>query len=721
MVLYNNETGKYCSNKYYPPGIYFLIFILLPLLFVQKVDSQETISCCSDYIIPHQPEERTSRSYSLSNEKKVRIVYLVPLDSLEKQEYTLSLENAARHLQLWYRKQLGENRTFRLSDPVVDVYKTPHIAQWYSTNPNGTLFSQFWNNVLKDGFELTRGSFYDPNNIWIFYIDALNACGQCGGCGGGGVAVISANDLRGLIGLPWIPICPGEGRPYTPCRYIGGLGHELGHAFGVPHPPGCEPYTSECDDNSIMWTGYTLYPDCYFSESEKNILRASSFIQPLDVCECEFSCTDLLIQYYYKTSLTMYFCPGDSTLVAGVYRKEPGIYYDSSLTVGGCDSVIETQLIRATRVRNRSDIVLCEGEEYLLDGEYYDKPGSFIDSFKTVHGCDSIRIVNVFVYPSYSSSIYYDICDGDTLYLDNRMYFDPGVYYDSLTTIKGCDSILTTEVSVHPHYQTVLHHEICEGDSVFLADDYRKLPGIYPDSLKSSTGCDSIIINHLTVHPVFESHLVYEICEGESIILGGEKRYKAGIYHDTVKTSHGCNLVILSDLIVHDLPDIYLGKDTVITTSDTLLLTAGPGFLEYGWNTGSSEESIRIYDLYPGDHQFSVIVQDSNYCTNMDTISIQVFETNGISDSKPNRIKIYPNPATNCFVIKLPESTDNDSALRLKLYDTFGRKTLEKSIHSNDKKGEIIFDISNQNEGVFFLIIEFEDSTITKKIIKYSQ
>jgi predicted Zn-dependent protease len=225
--------------------------------------------------------------------KTVRIIYLVPSDSVENTDYTLGLQNTARHIQLWYYQQLG--KTFALHDPIVEVYKTPHEGTWYSTNSNGDLFVQFWNNILDDGFALTDAQFNDPNNIYAFYIDAHPICGQCGGCGTSGVLAIGANDLRGIVDKPWVSICPGETYTFKPCRFVGGLGHELGHAFGLPHPPGCETSDDGCDYGSIMWTGFYDYPDCYFNQTEKQSLLENPFIQydSLDI-EDLFNCDKLL-------------------------------------------------------------------------------------------------------------------------------------------------------------------------------------------------------------------------------------------------------------------------------------------------------------------------------------------------------------------------------------------------------------------------------------------
>lgn len=84
------------------------------------------------------------------------------------------------------------------------------------------------------------------------------------GGGTSGIAVMSHNDLRGLVGEPFLD-CNGrvDARyTYPPNRWIGGQGHELGHAYGLPHPPGCDQNQSNCDWDSLMSLEfYEGFPD----------------------------------------------------------------------------------------------------------------------------------------------------------------------------------------------------------------------------------------------------------------------------------------------------------------------------------------------------------------------------------------------------------------------------------------------------------------------------
>ena len=209
--------------------------------------------------------------------KEVRVVYLVPSDRTIRQDYVSGIRSAIVHLQAFYRGQLGSGFAFSLHSPIVEVFQTSHAASFYSTGDNATQIG-FWTSVLGDGFALSGGGFNDPNNRWIYYVDADPTCGQVTG-GTSGVALLPANDLRGLTGQPNVPPCIGQPPDLNGHgRWIGGLGHELGHAFGLPHPPGCDQGNcSEFAAHSLMYLGYIDYPNTYFLDDDKSALLATGF------------------------------------------------------------------------------------------------------------------------------------------------------------------------------------------------------------------------------------------------------------------------------------------------------------------------------------------------------------------------------------------------------------------------------------------------------------
>ena len=52
----------------------------------------------------------------------------------------------------------------------------------------------------------------------------------------------------------------------------GGLGHELGHALGLPHPAGCDAQQASCDAQDLMWLGYTAFPQTAWNAPDRALL-----------------------------------------------------------------------------------------------------------------------------------------------------------------------------------------------------------------------------------------------------------------------------------------------------------------------------------------------------------------------------------------------------------------------------------------------------------------
>jgi len=228
--------------------------------------------------------------------KKARFVYLVPSDRQVRDDYKVALFDLALYLRDSYQIELGNDVTFV---PQVEVYQTDHSADWYRFHENGGSSAWFLNNTLADGFRYSGGYFGDVDNRWNFFVDADPACGQGVGANGvppnGGWAVLAANDLRGLTRQQNIPQCAGDPPDNAGIyRWIGGAGHELGHTWDLPHPPGCGSggEYDGCNGGSAayyswMYAGYYFFPDTYFLPEDKQKLLTdpidAPFFHPIDL------------------------------------------------------------------------------------------------------------------------------------------------------------------------------------------------------------------------------------------------------------------------------------------------------------------------------------------------------------------------------------------------------------------------------------------------------
>lgn len=504
------------------------------------------------------PSKHTAARPLIDATKYVRFIYLVPADSMEKPEYKTSIANAARNLQQFYKDQLSNGKTFNLYEPIVEVYKSSHPAMWYSTNPDADWAGdwKFWFNVVYDAFSLSGGSFDDPDNFWVVYVDALPVCPFLQGGGESHVVAMGANDLRGLTGKSWLPICDEVVPDYSSCRYVGGLGHELGHAFGLPHPPGCDdgqPVT--CDSESIMFLGYLSYPDTYFSANEKIALNNSAFIGDVTTGSCAIDCANLTIDYSYSDSVDVSICNGESYFAGGSAQTVGGIYEDRLLSRDGCDSLVFTKLKVLPIFKTTVPVTICKGEGYFAGGELRTSSGLYTDTLKNVLGCDSIVVTNLIVHPVYEIIVDTTICSGDSYFAGGFLRTISGTYSDSLLTKLGCDSVIVTKLSVAERYQQEVEVSICQGTTYFAGGDFQNVAGTYADTLNSKHGCDSIIVTNLKVLPSYEATVEVSICQGEGYLAGGQLQHADGYFVDRFTTTQGCDSLVTTHLRVLDTYD----------------------------------------------------------------------------------------------------------------------------------------------------------------------
>ncbi len=155
--------------------------------------------------------------------------------------------------------------------------------------------------------------------------------------------------------------------------------------------------------------------------------------------------------------------------------------------------------------------------EQVLDTTLYDTLHT-VSSFN----CDSITRIHITIYPTTHEVLYQTICYGQTYPYGTKTASTEGTHIDTMRNANryGCDSIVTLHLQVRSEIVTPIDTSICNNLPYNHPTENNHLIGLretntYRDTLRSVTGCDSIIILHLTVNDTTTNEVTYYYCDGE--------------------------------------------------------------------------------------------------------------------------------------------------------------------------------------------------------------
>lgn len=104
------------------------------------------------------------------------------------------------------------------------------------------------------------------------------------------------------------------------------------------------------------------------------------------------------------------------------------------------------------------------------------------------------------VCPAIATNQNVSICAGEALVVGGNSHSTAGVYTDVITLPTGCDSTVVTNLSVLENNAVTQEVSISGGESYSIGNNTYTIPGTYVDVLVASNGCDSVVTTILTVN-----------------------------------------------------------------------------------------------------------------------------------------------------------------------------------------------------------------------------
>jgi gliding motility-associated-like protein len=141
-------------------------------------------------------------------------------------------------------------------------------------------------------------------------------------------------------------------------------------------------------------------------------------------------------------------CPGGSIQIGTSTYTNQGVYVDTLQAITGCDSIVTSIIFMLPTITTNIEATICSGATYDFNGTQLTTEGVYNSTLATSEGCDSVVVLSLFVTPPQSSFEVVEICTGESYSFANQSYSTSGIYYDTILTSNGCDSVLVLELSV---------------------------------------------------------------------------------------------------------------------------------------------------------------------------------------------------------------------------------------------------------------------------------
>ena len=138
----------------------------------------------------------------------------------------------------------------------------------------------------------------------------------------------------------------------------------------------------------------------------------------------------------------------------GVTYTESGTYTYESTNDEGCINVATLTLVINNSSTTQESATVCDSYDW--NGVTYTESGTYNWVGFNSNGCDSIVIIDLTIINSYYTNNNVSLCFGESIDVGNNTYNETGSYIDTLTTVNGCDSIVTTNLTLYSDIVSII-------------------------------------------------------------------------------------------------------------------------------------------------------------------------------------------------------------------------------------------------------------------------
>jgi hypothetical protein len=400
---------------------------------------------------------------------------------------------------------------------------------------------------------------------------------------------------------------------------------------------------------------------------------------------------------------------GDTT--QAIVAATSGTYYVDATTSTGCvvtDTIAVVINTPPTVTIAGPPMGICLGDTTMLmamgAGVYQWVNGPFGDMYMvaptvdttywvvgldTLTGCTDSASIMVTVNQPVTFTQSPTVCYGGSITVGSNTYTTSGTYMDTLATAMGCDSIVTTNLTVDTLLWSSQSYTICQGNSVTVGSNTYNQSGTYSDTLVGSNGCDSLVTTNLTVNPALTFSQSLTICSGQSVVVGSNTYTSSGTYVDTLTNGNGCDSIVTTQLTVNTV-----NVGVTVTGNGATLTANNAAATSYQWINCANMQPIAgaTSSSYTAtaNGSYAVIITDGS-CT--DTSACTPVTNIGIDDPTVDYMfNVFPNPTYGNVTIATSKPT------QVVIFNALGETVMAQQVQNT-----VTLDLTALEGGVYFI------------------
>lgn len=196
------------------------------------------------------------------------------------------------------------------------------------------------------------------------------------------------------------------------------------------------------------------------------------------------------------------------------------------------------------------NVNVCHSYTSPSGNHVYTASGTYFDTLSNVFGCDSIIQINLSVNNTFNTFSVSE-CGSYTVPSGNAVIMSSQTVNDTIPNSNSCDSILTIIVTIDGGTTSTINPTACASYTVPSGDETYTVDGTYKDTIPNSVGCDSVITINLDI---LNSYNTINVTECDSFVSpsGSNTYYTSGTYSDVLQNAALCDSIITINLTINN-------------------------------------------------------------------------------------------------------------------------------------------------------------------------